>query len=118
MKKISLLGSLCLVLSLIQLSSCKKEAALPQDGSLSLTTAQQSVTPDLSLCKLRGIIQDYSGIKNAANFTYLPNGNPFKIVYDNNGTGSPDYYFFYDKNQRLVEYRSAHFFGDRQLQVF
>lgn len=100
----SLLGALSLVLSLIQMSSCTKNADLSDNGSLSLTTAENSVTPDLSLCKLRSILQDYGGIKNTGNFTYA-NGNPFKVVYTNNGTGSPDHYFFYDKNKRLVEYR-------------
>lgn len=104
MKKMSMLSSLSLLLILVQMSSCRKNADLADNGSLSLTTAENASTPDLSLCKLRSILQDYGGIKNTGNFTYA-NGNPVKVIYDINGTGSPNHYFFYDKNKRLVEYR-------------
>lgn len=96
-----------LVISIFYLASCSKTEIAKKD-SLTLSS-NDNVAVDLSGCKLRRIWADYGGGGRVTGLlTYNSKGNPIKLVYDNNGTGNPDHYFFYDNQNRLQEWRQTY----------
>jgi len=71
---------------------------------ISTSISENANTIDLSACKLRSIIQDVGDQNQAALFSYNKAGNPYSVLYANNGTGNPNHYFIYDSKNRLREY--------------
>lgn len=100
------------VIALLILSSCQKEL-ITTDEFLNAETVASDATGEREFpnCKLRRInhwfpgqdIQSVSGL-----FTYNKNGNPISLIYNNNGTGNPNHYFFYDNQNRLTEWRQTY----------
>lgn len=96
-----------LVIGLIYLTACNKSELTSENSSLSLSTSENA-TIDLTGCKLRNIWSDYGGFTVKGLFTYNSKGNPIKLTFDNNGTGNPDHYFYYDNQNRLIEWRQTY----------
>ncbi|HUQ64534.1 MAG TPA: hypothetical protein VM101_00140 [Flavitalea sp.] len=84
-------------------STCTKNADVSA-GKLNTSVSDNANTIDLSTCKMRNIIQDVGDEQQAALFSYNRAGNPYSVLYANNGTGNPDHYFLYDSKNRLREY--------------
>lgn len=103
------LTSLMLVIGIAFFLSCNK-SDLSQSDSLSISSSENA-TIDLSNCKLRRIWSPYGLGKVTGLFTYNSKGNPVKLIFDNNGTGNPDHYFYYDNNNRLLEWRQTYLEG-------
>jgi hypothetical protein len=107
MKKLSTLATLIMATFL---SGCIKED-LTSSGSTTRVVSNNDVLPHLNACKVRRIYQDDGtgqGITVNALFTYNKAGNPYSVVYSNEGTGVRNHYFFYDSQNRLIEYRQAY----------
>jgi hypothetical protein len=100
--------------SLLQALSCTKTADLRTADSISLASSSDATVPnEFANCKLRYIVHRFGGDPNGwlvyGLFTYNAAGNPFSLTYGNGtGTGNPNHYFFYDKKNRLREYRIAY----------
>jgi hypothetical protein len=110
MRTLNHLTRLMLVVGITQFLSCSKSDFKSEE---SITGAVQSsdATVDLSGCKIRRIWTDYSGSGTpevTGLFTYNSKGNPIKLVFNNNGTGNPDHYFFYDNLGRLKEWQETY----------
>jgi hypothetical protein len=92
-----------LPIALLFLASCTKSDVADSD-SISLTTSNNTTTPDLSKCKIRRIYQkDSPESQTSALFSYNRAGNPYSVLYD--GGEVPDaHYFKYDANNRLTEW--------------
>ena len=105
MKKLNKLTMFILVASLL-IGGCTKNDS-SSAGSLSQTLSNDATTPDLSLCKIRRIYQEYMPPGNlvTALFSYNQSGNPYSVIYSNGGTGIPNHYFIYDSKNRLIEYQ-------------
>jgi|SRR5688572_18482521 len=98
------------LITTILLTGCVK-SDLSNSQSLTATISSDGVLPHLSKCKVRRIYQDDGtgfGVRVTALFTYNHAGNPYSVVYSNEGTGVHNHYFFYDSQQRLTEYRQAY----------
>lgn len=62
-------------------------------------------------CKLRRLNHEFPGMDFnfvSGLFTYNKAGNPISLLYNNNSTGNPNHYWFYDKQNRLVEWRKTY----------
>jgi hypothetical protein len=70
--------------------------------------ADNATTPDLSTCKIRRIYQDIGGFTQSGLFSYNKAGQPYSLLYSNNGTGNPDHFFIYDAQGRLSEYQKRY----------
>lgn len=106
MRIINQLTRSLLVLVIIQFVSCSK-SDFKTNGSLT-TTVSQDASVDLSVCKIRRIWSNYGAGRVTGLFTYNSKANPISLVYDNNGTGNPNHYFFYDNQNRLKEWRQTY----------
>jgi hypothetical protein len=95
-------SALWLVLTAVLFTACTKKDVSSSD-SISQTVSNDATTPDLSKCKIRRVYQDDQGARISALFSYNKVGNPYSVLYSNGGTGVPNYYFFYDKQNRLTE---------------
>lgn len=112
--KISLFVALPAILIFLLFAGCAKTDLQLQD-SLSATIANNATSPDLSMCKIRRIYQrfDEDYVVNAL-FTYNKFGNPYSVVYSRGPGDDPlNYYFFYDTNNRLIEYQQR--WGDEYV---
>lgn len=95
---------------LLQIISCTKTVDTATNASLSIESSNDAtVAPEFPDCKLRYIIHEHGAVQEwqtTGLFTYY-NGNPIKLDYGRlgNGSGNPNHYFFYDKKNRLREYR-------------
>lgn len=91
---------LLLIVTLMNFLSCNKA-----DDTSSLTlSSSDDAEVDLSTCKMRRIYTYYGGtttLSVTGLFTYNSKGNPFSLVFDNPGTGNPNYYFFWNANGTL-----------------
>lgn len=96
------LSAFCLSLMLY---SCTKSIETTSEESLSVAS---DATIDLSTCKLRNIWFSNGGGTIKGTLTYNSKGNPVKMIFDNNGTGNPDHYFFYDNQHRLLEWKQTY----------
>lgn len=88
---------------------CNKSSDLVSNQKTTSTSDNVNVS-DLSKCKIRRIYQDVGGVRQGALFSYNGAGNPFSVVYTNNGTGNPNHFFLYDAKGRLREYQKR--YGD------
>jgi hypothetical protein len=91
---------------LVQTVSCTKSIDNLPNDSVTLETSSDATGPfEFSNCKLRRIYQSYGEGLATINglFTYNNAGNPISLVF--NGEFGDDHYFFYDKQNRLIEYR-------------
>lgn len=79
-------------------------------GQKSTSVSNDVTAADLSKCKIRRIYQDVGDVRQGALFSYNNAGNPFSVIYANNGTGNPNHYFIYDSRNRLREYQKR--YGD------
>jgi hypothetical protein len=70
--------------------------------------ADNATTPDLSTCKIRRIYQDVGGTTQTGLFSYNRAGQPYSLLYSNNGTGNPNHFFIYDAQNRLREYQKRY----------
>ncbi|RYF96947.1 MAG: hypothetical protein EOO00_01445 [Chitinophagaceae bacterium] len=105
MQKLSLwISALCLSLVFF---SCSKSLESPS-GSLETAMVASDAAIDLSNCKLRNIWSDNGGGTVKGTITYNSKGNPTKVLFEKNGTGNPDHYFFYDNQSRIVEWRQTY----------
>ena len=75
---------------------------------LTASVSDNATTPDLSTCKMRRIYQDIGDTRVGALFSYNKAGNPYSLLYENNGTGNPNHFFIYDASNRLKEYRKTY----------
>lgn len=95
---------------LLLFSACQKDLLVKED-SVNAENVSNNATPasEFATCKLRRIVHDHGGAPGVlvnGLFTYNPAGNPVSLTYGNGtGTGNPNYYFFYDKQNRLRELR-------------
>lgn len=97
---------------LLLFSACQKDL-LPKEDALNAEAVSNDVTGpgEFSNCKLRRIVHKMDGddpfspLDNAL-FTYNSAGNPISLIY-NHGTHNRNSYFFYDKKNRLVEWRES-----------
>jgi hypothetical protein len=104
------LSKIAIFVMATSLSGCIKDD-LTTSGSLTATVSSNDVLPQLNSCKIRRIYQDDGtgqGITVTALFTYNKVGNPYSVVYSNEGTGVHNHYFFYDAQNRLTEYRQSY----------
>ena len=88
-------------------SACTKNTEFSSDEKSGFI-ANNAIIPDLSTCKIRRINQDVGGQRQSGLFSYNKAGNPFSVIYSNNGTGNPDHYFIYDAQNRLREYQKRY----------
>jgi len=95
---------------LLQVVSCTKTIDTPANDSVSLESSSDATAAnEFSNCKIRRIYQDVGyGFVETALFSYNKAGNPYSIIYANNGTGNPNHYFIYDSNNRLTEWRKMY----------
>lgn len=100
-----------LFVGLLQLVSCTKTVDTVTNDSVSLeTSSDATVANEFSNCKLRRIVHENSfNNETSVNclFTYNSAGNPYTLVHTS-GYATPNYYFYYDKKNRLRELRIAH----------
>jgi hypothetical protein len=87
----------------ILFAGCTKTADISAD-KISTSVSDDANTIDLSTCKLRNIVQDVGDENESALFSYNKAGNPYSLLYANNGTGIPNHYFIYDSKNRLRQY--------------
>jgi hypothetical protein len=107
MKKITWTVRFVLLLSLVQLVSCTKSLDTQNTDSISLQTSSDATAADVTSCRIVSMKQDYGGGQSTANFYYNALGNPSSIKYTPNATGTPNYYFYYDAQNRLKEMRKT-----------
>ena len=98
---------------LLQVISCTKTVDTTTQDSTSLeSSSDATVDNEFSDCKLRRIYHAHGGspeVTVSGLFTYNAAGNPYSLTYGNGtGTGNPNHYFYYDKKNRLREYRIAY----------
>jgi hypothetical protein len=98
-----------LFLGLLQFISCTKNVDTPATDSTSLETSNDgTVASEFSSCKLRRILHPSAYTTSNGEtlvsrlFTYNAAGNPYSLVYTS-GFPTPNYYFTYDKKNRLRE---------------
>jgi hypothetical protein len=102
----SKLSRITLVLGMFYLVSCTK-TDFSKNDSLSLSTADNA-TIDLSTCKLRRIWVDVGGAEPITGVFTYSKGNPISLIFNVNGTGNPNHYWIYDKQNRLIEWRQTY----------
>lgn len=94
-----------LFFAFIQLVSCTKNFDTSATDSISLETSTDATVANESGCKLRRILHPsaYNGETLVSRvFTYNASGNPVSLVYTS-GYPTANYYFTYDKKNRLRE---------------
>src|ERR1700712_5465426 len=90
--------------SLVLFSCTKSIESTPVAGPVEAQVVSSDVTtPTVVSCLIAKLVQDYSGFKNPAYFTYDAYKNPVSIVFTHGGTGNPSWYFKYDGQHRLVQ---------------
>lgn len=96
---------------LVQIISCTKSIDKISNDSVSLeTSSDATLVPSYGNCKLRRIVFITAlNPESTVNmlFTYNAAGNPYSVV-GTSGYHIPNYYFYYDKKNRLRELRIAH----------
>ncbi|MBL7699291.1 MAG: hypothetical protein JNK79_14090, partial [Chitinophagaceae bacterium] len=102
--------------ALVQIVACTKTVDTTTNNSITKETSSDAVVSEFDNCKLRNIIHHYGGdpFSSLVNglFTYNK-GNPISLTYGNQtGTGNPNHYFLYDKQNRLREYRIGYSIDD------
>jgi hypothetical protein len=102
-----------LCIGLLQVVSCTKTLDTVSDDSISLPSSSDAViVNEFSNCKLRYITHpdDNDGELVTGLFTYNAAGNPYSLTYlDRPGKGMQrNHYFYYDKLNRLREYRTGY----------
>lgn len=109
MKRFSLEIGAVVCASLFFVLSCTKTVDVSNTNSLSLESSADAIAADnFSTCKMRYIYQDYGGVKVTGRFSYNSAGKPVSLLYENNGTGNPNHYFYYDNQGRLKEWRKTY----------
>lgn len=100
------------ILALLILTSCQKELVTSEESINAETVSSDAAGPgEFANCKLRRIVHEHGGVRDLlinGLFTYNSAGNPISLTYVDGGTGNPNQYFFYDKQNRLREWRSAY----------
>src|SRR5688572_1342540 len=74
----------------------------------STSISNNATSPDFSTCKIRMIYQDIGGTTQSGLFSYNKLGQPYSLLYSNNGTGNPNHFFIYDAKNRLREYHKRY----------
>jgi len=102
-----------LCIGLLQAVSCTKNLDTVSNDSARLeTSSSAALANEFSNCKLRRIVHEHGGISGYlvnGLFTYNAAGNPYSLTYgEQTGTGNPNHYFYYDKKNRLREWRQAY----------
>jgi YD repeat-containing protein len=104
-----------LSIGLLQAVSCTKNIDTVTNDSVTVETSSNLTFPytnEFANCKLRYIIHedDINGVLVTGLFTYNAAGNPYSLTYeDRAGWGSQrNHYFYYDKLNRLREYRNGY----------
>lgn len=105
---------------LLQLVSCTKSADTVSNESVSVQTSNDltfAYTNEFANCKLRKIVHQHENPGYASTlvtglFTYNSVGNPISLLYGNYTGVGYNHYFFYDKNNRLREWRQAYSIND------
>lgn len=69
------------------------------------TVSNEAVVNEFANCKMRRIYQTYAGIRISGLFSYNSSGNPYSLIFNHKIDGHPDWYFVYDKQNRLKEVR-------------
>lgn len=95
-------------MGLLQVVACTKTVDNNSEEFTNLSTSgDATVVNEFDNCKLRSIIHEHGGVPELqikGVFTYSK-GNPVSLIYAQGGTGNPDHFFLYDKQNRLREYR-------------
>ena len=99
--------------ALFVLSSCQKDLVTGEESLNGEMVSNDVGGPgEFSNCKLRRIVHEHGGVTGLlvnGLITYNSAGNPISITYGSQtGTGNPNHYFFYDKKNRLTEWREAY----------
>jgi hypothetical protein len=105
MKKFHWSVRVLLFAGILQVISCTKSADIVSKDSLTLESSGNATLPNEFNCKMRRIYQTYAGIRVTGLFTYNHVGNPISLVFNDKIDGHPDWYFVYDKQNRLKEVR-------------
>jgi hypothetical protein len=93
-------------IALIQLVSCTKTADTVRNDSVNLeTSSDATLASEFSTCKLRRIYHEFEDLGSLSNglFTYNAAGNPYTLIYTHPDQNPPDYFFYYDKKNRLTK---------------
>lgn len=103
-----------LFICMVQIVSCTKSVDT-MEGSASLEISSDAVVAsEFRNCKLRNIYHLNTGGEGTTKgtFTYNSAGNPLSLIYGAQASQeNPNHYFFYDKQNRLREYRQTHVFN-------
>jgi len=100
--------------AIVLLASCQKDLSLKDEAINAETVSDDAtVVNEFSDCKLRYIYHRFGGdplsISVKGLFTYNAAGNIYSLTYGGQaGTGNPNHYFYYDKKNRLREWRAAY----------
>ena len=94
-KSISLSTVVCIAIILIVSSGCQKF----------IEYVEIHPTTELPGCQIKqiSILQPYGGETDTLTFTYNAWGDPISVIRTKPGTGSPNFFFHYDKKHRLTE---------------
>lgn len=88
--------------------ACTKNDRISSSETLSQTISNDANTLDFSTCKMRRIYQDIGDVRQTGLFSYNKAGNPYSLLYSNNGTGNRNHFFIYDASNRLTEWRQTY----------
>lgn len=115
MRNLSFIKALIIAILFLAAGCSKKE--LSSRDSVSQTVSGDATLPILNTCKMRRIYQQVGpSFVETAVFTYNRAGNPFSVIYARSGTSFANHHFFYDSNNRLIEYQQR--WGDTYIHEF
>jgi hypothetical protein len=103
-----LCSGLALGVCVIQLFSCQKNVKTPEETLSFQTSSEAVIYNEFNDCKLRTITHQHGGSTGSVKgtFVYHPDGLPDNLNYGSQtGTGNPNFYFIYDNQRRLREFR-------------
>lgn len=111
MKTINVAMLSLLAVALLSVASCTKTNEAVEADFLTLQSSSNAMVKEFPNAKLRRITHDFPNsetVRVSGVFTYNKNGDPISLLYNNNGTGNPNHYFFYDNQSRLTEWRQTY----------